>query len=83
MPAGATFDLAISDLDKALAQKSDLLGALNGRGYAYNSKGDYDRAIADLDKAIALSKRAISRLSRNRGYSYLGKRELRSRGRRF
>jgi len=43
------------DFDKAISLDPKLVSARNGRGKAYQSKGDHDRAIADFSAAINLN----------------------------
>ena len=63
------YDLAIRDLDAALALKPDYPMAISNRGVAYENKGMHDQAIADFTRAIALKPDYPMAIS-NRGLVY-------------
>jgi len=63
------YDLAIKDLDTALALKPDYIMALNNRGLAYENRGMYDLAIEDFTRAIALNP-DYNEAYNNRGLAY-------------
>ncbi|MDR1363285.1 MAG: tetratricopeptide repeat protein [Spirochaetaceae bacterium] len=46
------YDKAITDYNRAVRLDPDFALAYNGRGNAYDGKGDYDRAIADCNQAV-------------------------------
>jgi tetratricopeptide (TPR) repeat protein len=48
-------DLAISDLDQVLKLTPDDITAMEERGAAYFSKGDFDDALADFNQSIRLN----------------------------
>jgi len=68
------WELAIADLDKAIALNPDYALAYNNRGWVYNEKGRYKSAIADLTKAIELAPELAIAYC-NRGHSYIEKRQ--------
>ena len=72
--AGARFDLAIQDFDKALTLDPENADILNDRGVAYWRKGDTDRALEDYSEALNLrpNKAALT----NRGNLLLQRGEL-------
>jgi tetratricopeptide (TPR) repeat protein len=53
---------------------SDLAGAFNNRGHAYNVEREYDRAIQDFDQAIRLDPNNVLALN-DRGTVYNSKHE--------
>jgi len=46
------YDLAIQDLNAALALRPSFFTAIRNRGVAYENKGMHDKAIEDFDRAI-------------------------------
>lgn len=63
------YDLAVSDLNKALALRPDHVEALVNRSNIYRIKGNYDLAIADCNKAIE-TKKNYPGAYMNRGIAY-------------
>jgi lipoprotein NlpI len=66
------YDLAITDLSKAIEIDTQHADALNQRGLAYRTKGDLDRAITDYGKAIEIDPRHAD-AHNNRGSAYAAK----------
>jgi tetratricopeptide (TPR) repeat protein len=58
------YDLAIKDLDKAIALNPHPM-AFGNRGDVYVKKGEYDRAIADFSEAIRRAPPAQARMQMN------------------
>jgi tetratricopeptide (TPR) repeat protein len=65
----AQYDLAIRDLDQAIAIYPNHVGT---RARIYLKKRDYDRALADFDKALALENKSNDDFA-GRGAVYLAK----------
>lgn len=63
------YDLAIQDLNQALALNSQSAPAFANRGWVYNEIRQFERAVPDLDKALALDPQ-LALAYNNRGWSY-------------
>lgn len=57
------YDIAIRDLDEAIALDPKNVVAANNRGYNFAQKGDYDRAIRDYDEALRINPKFATALS--------------------
>ena len=63
------WDLAISDLSRAIDLDRDLADAYHNLGWAYNGKRNYDKAIPELTRAIKLDPDMVLAYN-NRGWAY-------------
>jgi len=63
------YNMAISDLDKAIKLNPEYGVAYYNRGVAYQDKGQYDKAISDFNKAIYLNSNDAAAYC-NRGIIY-------------
>ena len=71
------WDLAITDLNKAIELDPQLAEAHNNRGWVYGSQGQWDLAIIDLNKAIELDPElAEAYFNRGSTYYYKGQEDL-------
>ncbi|MGD9179286.1 MAG: tetratricopeptide repeat protein, partial [Desulfobacterales bacterium] len=49
------YDLAISDISKAIERNPRLFKAYYSRGLIYDAKGNYQRAVIDYNRAIEIN----------------------------
>ena len=71
------YDKAIAAFDAAHTADPDVTGYINGRGLAYEAKGDDDHAMADYNLILQMRPNAALALN-NRGTLYLRKGALQS-----